>query len=90
MSVNINRLKGKIVEKEKTGAEIAKELGINQSTYYRKLSRGGATFTLDQASKLSEILDLNETERTDIFLLINSRKREQLININMITMRRSV
>ena len=53
MSVNINRLKGKIVEKEKTGAEIAKELGINQSTYYRKLSRGGATFTLYQASKLS-------------------------------------
>lgn len=67
MSVNINRLKGKIVEKEKSGAQIAKELGINQSTYYRKLSRGGATFTLDQVSKLSEILDLNETERTDIF-----------------------
>ena len=42
MHVDINRLKGKTVEKGFTGEKMASELGIDQSTYYRKLGDGAA------------------------------------------------
>ena len=40
MHVDVNRLKGKTVERGMTGEEMARELGISQSTYYRKLGSG--------------------------------------------------
>lgn len=50
-----------------TGEEMAKELGISQSTYYRKLGSGGVTFTLAQTFKIADILNLSESERIAIF-----------------------
>ena len=67
MHVDVNRLKGKTVERGMTGEEMAKELGISQSTYYRKLSSGGVTFTLAQTFKIADILNLSESERIAIF-----------------------
>lgn len=45
MNIDVNRLKGKTVEKGLTGEKMAIALGIDQSTYYRKLGDGGGTFT---------------------------------------------
>ena len=43
MNIDVNRLKGKTVEKGLTGEKMANALGIDQSTYYRKLGDGGGT-----------------------------------------------
>ena len=40
MQIDVNRLKGKTVELGLTGAAVAEKLGIDQSTYYRKLGAG--------------------------------------------------
>lgn len=67
MHVDVNRLKGKTVERGMTGEKMARELGIDQSTYYRKLSDGGVTFTIAQAFKIADILNLSMSERIAIF-----------------------
>ena len=77
LHVDVNRLKGKTVERGLTGEKIAKTLGIDQSTYYRKLGDGGGSFTLSQAITMSEVLSLSREERIAIFLRNNSRKREK-------------
>lgn len=67
MHVNVNRLRGIIVERGLNGKKIAESLGINQSTYYRKLRANGAGFTISQVSKLTELLELDDDERVAIF-----------------------
>lgn len=67
MHVDVNRLKGKTVERGLTGEKIAKALGIDQSTYYRKMGDGGGGFTLSQAITMSEVLSLSREERIAIF-----------------------
>lgn len=78
MNIDVNRLKGKTVEKGLTGEKMAIALGIDQSTYYRKLGDGGGTFTISQVARIAEILSLTNEERTEIFLGHNSRKREKM------------
>lgn len=67
MNIDVNRLKGKTVEKGLTGEKMAIALGIDQSTYYRKLGDGGGTFTISQVARIAEILSLTNKERTEIF-----------------------
>lgn len=67
MHVDVNRLKGKVVERGLTGEKMAKSIGVDQSTYYRKIGEGGGSFTIAQAIAISNILSLSEKERTDIF-----------------------
>lgn len=67
MNIDVNRLKGKTVEKGLTGEKMAIALGIDQSTYYRKLGDGGGTFTISQVARIVEILSLTNEERTEIF-----------------------
>lgn len=78
MHVDVNRLKGKTVEKGFTGEKMADALGIDQSTYYRKLGDGGGTFTINQAIRISEILALSKEERMENFFWritrVNARK----------------
>lgn len=64
------------VQKFKTAAEsrgitvksIIECLGIDESTYYRKLGRSKNTFSVEEAQKLSALLNLNNAEARDIFL----------------------
>lgn len=55
LHVDVNRPKGKTVECGLTGEKIAKALGIDQSTYYRKMGDGGG-LALSQAITVSEVL----------------------------------
>lgn len=77
LRVDVNRPKGKNVERGLTGEKIAKALDIEQSTYYRKIGDGGGGFALLQAITMSEVLSLSREERIAIFLQNNSRKRER-------------
>lgn len=65
--MNTNALRGKMAERRKTQRLIAKELGITPQTLSRKLA-GKRQFTVEEASKLCEVLGLSGRERTNIFL----------------------
>lgn len=65
--MNANKLKGKIVEKGLNVAKTADLIDINKSSFYRKLN-GFDSFTVNEASKLKEVLGLSNLEALDIFL----------------------
>jgi len=66
--VKVNKLKAKIVERDLSIQTVAKQLGMNRSTLYRKLkNRSGDAFTVGEVRKLSEILQLTPNEITEIF-----------------------
>ncbi|MGJ0847473.1 helix-turn-helix domain-containing protein [Tissierella praeacuta] len=65
--VNINKLKGKIVEKGLTIEKLAEKIGVDKSTLYRKIGNEGEAFTIKEANLICEILELNGKEATEIF-----------------------
>ena len=65
--VNINKLKGKIVENGLTVEALAEKLGVDRSTLYRKLNAEGETFTIKDANMICKALELNIQEATAIF-----------------------
>ena len=65
--VNIDKLRGKIVEKRLSVEALSDKLGINQSTLYRRLNGGGATFTIEEADKIATLLELTADELNQIF-----------------------
>jgi len=65
--VNINKLKGKIVENGLTIGKLAKEIGLDKSTLYRKLNNDGETFTIREANLICSVLRLTGKEATEIF-----------------------
>lgn len=65
--VNINKLKGKIVENGTTVEKLSEALNINQSTFFRKMRNNGETFTIKEAQLISKLLKLNLNEVNEIF-----------------------
>ena len=66
--INVNKLRGKIVENGMSVAEVAAIMGIDKSTLYRKMKSGtGETFTISEARSICEILNLSVEEATAIF-----------------------
>lgn len=55
--VDVNKLKGKMVEKGYTIKKMAVELGIHKDTLGRKLRTG--KFGTDEVSKFIEVLDID-------------------------------
>lgn len=68
--MNANKLKGKIVEKGLTIAQTAELIDVHKASFYRKLN-GLDQFTVNEAVKLKEALDLTNLEALDIFLVRN-------------------
>ena len=65
--MNINKLKGKIVEKGMTTEALASKMGVDRSTLYRKINSKGETFTIKDANMICSILSLTSEEATAIF-----------------------
>jgi transcriptional regulator with XRE-family HTH domain len=65
--VNVNKLKGKIVENGLTVEKLAEQIGMDRSTLYRKLNNAGETFTIREANLICRVLNLTGTEATAIF-----------------------
>lgn len=65
--MNINKLKGKIVEKGMNITGLASEIGINRATLYRKINNDGDTLTIKEANIIVSVLNLTEKEATEIF-----------------------
>ena len=47
--------------------QIAKEIGMDRTTFYRKVKMNGAKFTIAEAREIVKALKLSEAEATDIF-----------------------
>ena len=65
--VNVNKLKGKIVECGLNVSTLADRIGIDKATLYRKISENGEPITIREADKISEELNLSKDEVNDIF-----------------------
>lgn len=65
--MNIAKLKGKIVEREMNADTMAKAIGVDRGTWYRKM-RSCEKFTIGEAQKIKKVLELTNEEASEIFL----------------------
>lgn len=65
--VNINKLKGKIVECGFSVGDLADKIGIDRATLYRKINGNGDRITICEADKISKELNLSRSEVNEIF-----------------------
>lgn len=63
--LNVQKLKGKMVEKGKNVETVSSDLGINPATFYRKMNNN--SFEIREADELVKILSLTHEEATSIF-----------------------
>ena len=66
--MDVAKLKAKVDASEFTVEELSERIGIDPSTYYRKVNTNGENFTVSQAKKLAAALDLTPEEASEIFL----------------------
>lgn len=66
--VNFRRLRGRMVEKDIKVSDIAKHLGIDRATLYRKFKdETGDKLTVREAQEIARLLDLSEDDAMGIF-----------------------
>lgn len=65
--VNVNELREAMKRNHTTVSVISKQIGMDDSTFYRKLNDHGKTFTLSQADALAKALNLSAAEAQSIF-----------------------
>lgn len=73
MQTNMNLLRGKIREHGLTQGEVAAKLGMDSSTFSRKISSNGLKFTVGEMHSIANVLQLSSEECCDIFLPENSQ-----------------
>ncbi|MEG0591188.1 MAG: XRE family transcriptional regulator [Lachnospiraceae bacterium] len=65
--MNTQMLKGKITGSATTMEAIAVTIGMDRSTFYRKMKNKGNTFTVQEMNKMVKEIPLNKEEATAIF-----------------------
>ena len=60
-------LRGKIVEAGTTIEALAAVIGMNRSTFHRKMKAEGNTFTVEEMNNMVRALNLNKEDATAIF-----------------------
>ena len=71
LMVNVNKLKAKMVEKGTNVELLAKSIGMNKSTLYRKLNKGGEDFSIKEIRLIASELDISDEEAIVIFFAPN-------------------
>ena len=64
--VDVSKLKGKIVERDTTQEELANKIGIDKSTFYRKMKQNG-NFSIKEVNLIVSTLNLSKDEAMSIF-----------------------
>ena len=64
--MNVNKLKGKIVECGMNVGELASAIGIDRASLYRKL-HDMDKFTIGEASRIKEVLHICDSDAIEIF-----------------------
>ena len=68
MRVDTNALCNKISQARTTKEEFASKIGMDPSTFHRKMKADGLAFTVGQMHKIVDVLGLNAEEAKSIFL----------------------
>lgn len=63
--MNVNKLRGKIVEQGLNVGELAEKVGMDRATLYRKMR--DQSFSVKDAHLISSVLSLSEKEVMEIF-----------------------
>lgn len=71
--MDIGKLRTIMYRRKVSVKQLAGALGMNESTFYRKIKQKGETFTLDEIKKTIIFLNLDECEKDEIFFGKNSR-----------------
>lgn len=66
--LNILKLKGRIAENGLNITSLAREIGINRDTLYRRLANEGENLTLGDIKKICGVLKINKEDTLDIFM----------------------
>ena len=72
MHVNVELLKRSIAASGKTKEAVAREMGIDYSTFSRKMNSQGLTFSVGQMHKIVDVLGISGQTASEIFLSNNS------------------
>lgn len=73
MQVNVSALKKSISEKGMTQESVAKAIGVDASTFIRKMKSEGLSFSIGQMHKLVDVLSISKDQATAIFFSENSQ-----------------
>ena len=65
--INAGRLKLALQAQGVSIEQASKHLGIDPSTFYRKVNRNGKTFSVEEVQKLAELLALDSSALQGIF-----------------------
>lgn len=65
--INVNKLKGKIVENGLSVADVAKAIGIGTASLYRKMNGKEETMYVKDAYAIGQLLKLSTDEMNAIF-----------------------
>ena len=65
--VNVNKLKAKLMENGYNVETLAKKIGVDKATLYRRLNNNGESFTIGEADAISRELGLTGEEVNAIF-----------------------
>lgn len=66
--MNVSKFNGIMAEKGITREWLSREIGLYPSTFYRKLARGGDSFSIGEIKKMISKIPLTEKEAINIFL----------------------
>jgi DNA-binding Xre family transcriptional regulator len=73
MTVNFQKLEQVIVDSNLGKKELAKAIGIDRATFYRKMHSNGEKFTVGEMHKMIDALNMPIDLASDIFLFQNSQ-----------------
>ena len=68
MSTDMRKLRDKMAEMKMSPEDMARKIGVDPSTFYRKIKDDGINFTVGQMHKIVEILQLSKEDAASIFL----------------------
>ena len=65
--MDINKLKGELVKRQVNVETLAKMIGVERSSMYRKFNNA-EKITIGEARRIKSVLGLSDAEASDIFL----------------------
>ena len=74
--INTELLQKVMKDHDMNVSSLANSIGMDPSTFYRKLQANGIKFTIGQMHSIVDVLALTDDEASDIFFGYNSQKRE--------------
>lgn len=66
MAINTEKLE-ELIDERSSKIQVAKQIGIDRSTFYRKIKGEGKGFSIDEAQKIIEAVPLTNQEAIEIF-----------------------